>query len=157
MAGSTHFSVKPISSAPQGSSRFCFRKWVIGVTALVLVAVVGLALWSAPLYKLSWQWEEAQVGKNISAMEALYCWDGVDEDSRRRLHLMLLQELEYPVKSVRVGRVTGWSAEGSSRPNLEPVAQLNVVFDRPEQFQVSFLIGRTAGGACKLVIMVPKP
>lgn len=95
--------------------------------------------------------------KNISAMEALYHWEGVDAESRQRLHWLLLQEFEYPLKSVRVVR---WRDEGASdrwRPNLEPVAQLNVVFDNPEHFQVSFMIGRTAEGACKLAVMVPKP
>ena len=89
-------------------------------------------------------------------MEALYHWEGVDAESRQRLHLLLLQEFEYPLKSVRVVR---WRDEGGSdrwRPNLSPVAQLNVVFDNPEHFQVSFMIGRTAAGACKLAIMVPK-
>ena len=120
------------------------------------MAVAGLIIWVAPFYKLSRQWESAQVTKNISAMEALYHWEGVDAESRQRLHLLLLQEFEYPLKSVRVVR---WRDEGGSdrwRPNLSPVAQLNVVFDNPEHFQVSFMIGRTAAGACKLAIMVPK-
>ena len=113
-------------------------------------------LWLAPFYKLAQQWEAAQSTKNISAMEELYCWDGVDAETRQRMHLLFLQEFEHSVKAVKVGR---WRDEvGVDRlvPNLKPAAQLHVVFDNPEHFQVSFLIGRTTEGVCKLAIMVPK-
>jgi hypothetical protein len=136
---------------------FRFRTLAIIMSALVLIAVVGLFLWMAPFYKLAQQWESAQATKNISAMEELYCWDGVDVETRQRMHLLLLQEFDYPVKSARVVR---WRETDSSehwRANLQPVAQLNVTFNNPEHFQVSFMIGRTEAGACKLAIMVPKP
>ncbi len=145
------------SSPTNGAWWFRFRTAAIVSLALVLVVVAGFLIWFAPFYKLSRQWEAAQLTKNITAMEELYHWEGVDAESRQRLHLLLLQEFEYHLKSVRVVR---WHDEGASerwRPNLEPVARLNVIFDNPEHFQVSFMIGRTAEGACKLAVMVPKP
>ncbi len=144
------------STETKGTRLFRFRAWAIAISSLVLVAVAGLVIWSAPIYKLSQQWETAQVTKNISAMEDLYCWDGVDAESRRLMRILFLQEFEYPLKSVRVVRFHDEGVSERLHLNLEPVAQLNVVFDNPEHFQVSFMIGRTAAGTCKLAIMVPK-
>ncbi len=149
--------MKHQSTETKGTTWFRFRTLAIILSALVLVTVVGLFLWTAPLYKLAQQWESAQAAKNISAMEDLYCWDGVDAETRQRMHLLLLQELDYPVKSVRVVRWRDTDVDQRWRANLKPVAQLNVIFNNPEHFQVSFIIGRTASGACKLAIMVPKP
>jgi len=144
------------STETKGTRPFRFRTWAIAISSLVLLSVAGLVIWFAPIYKLSRQWEAAQVTKNISAMEDLYCWDGVDAESRRLMRVLFLQEFEYPLKSVRVVRFRDEDASERSGLNLEPVAQLNVVFDNPEHFQVSFMIGRTAVGTCKLAIMVPK-
>jgi hypothetical protein len=133
------------------------RRWILAALAGALAAFLLGAGWrEVGLRALAEDWRIAHETKDLAAMEALYCWDGVAPDQRRRLLLALQQELELPVTHVRAARLapTDRLRGDSQRPNLEPVGVLEVSFAVNDGLGARLLAGRQGLGF-RLVVLIP--
>lgn len=133
------------------------RRWLLAAAAGALLAFLLGAGWrEAGLRSLAADWRAAHAAKDLAAMEALYCWDGVDPAERQRIRLALVQEIEMPVAAVRGARLSPadrlpWV---SRRPNLEPVGVIEVSFAVEDRLASRILAGRSGLGF-RLVVLVP--
>jgi len=133
------------------------RRWLLAALAGGLLAfLVGAGWRAAGLRALAEDWRRAHAAGDLAAMEALYCWDGVAPEQRRRLRLALQQELELPVTAVRASRLTPPDrlVGGAQRPNLEPVGVIEVSFAVNDGLGARLLAGRSGLGF-RLVVLVP--
>jgi hypothetical protein len=132
-------------------------RWLLAALAGALLAFLAGAGWrEAGLRSLAEDWRRAHAARDLPAMEALYCWDGVAPEQRRRLLLALQQEFDLPVLAVRAARLAPADrlAGTSQRPNLDPVGVLEVSFDVHDGLGARLLAGRD-GLAFRLVVLIP--
>ena len=132
-------------------------RWTLAALAGGLLAfLLGTAWRELGLRSLAADWRAAHDAKDLVAMEALHCWDGVDSAERQRLRLALAQEMELHVAAVRAARLSPADrlTRGSRRPNLEPVGVLEVSFAAEDGLAARILVGRS-GLAFRLVVLVP--
>jgi len=133
------------------------RRWLLAAAAGAILAFLLGAGWrEVALRSLAADWGAAHAARDLAAMEALYCWEGVDAAERQRIRLALLQEIEMPVAAVRGARLSPsdrlpW---GSRRPNLDPVGVLEVSFAVEDGLASRILVGRS-GLRFRLVVLVP--
>jgi hypothetical protein len=119
---------------------------------LGLLAYLGFGAWrSARLGELAESYRRAHAARDIPALEALYCLDGVTPEGRGRFRLALAQELESPLAAVRIvedergqlsAAVETWRSMGM-RPTL-PFAgvALNIEHATSDRLVSTHLIGR---------------
>jgi hypothetical protein len=133
------------------------RRWLLAALAGGLLAFLLGAGWrEVGLRVLAEDWRRAHVAGDLAAMEALYCWDGVAPEQRRRLLLALQQELELPLTAVRASRLSPPDrlVGSAQRPNLEPVGVLEVSFAVNDGLGARLLAGRRGLGF-RLVVLIP--
>jgi hypothetical protein len=133
------------------------RRWILAGLAGALLAFLAGAGWrELGLRSLAADWHRAHAAGDLAAMEALYCWDGVPAEQRRRLLLALQQELELPVLAVRAARLAPPDrlSGASQRPNLEPIGVLEVSFAVNDGLGARLLVGRQGLGF-RLVVLIP--
>ena len=97
---------------------------------------------------------------DAAAMEALFCWEGVDEATHARVRLAILQEFELPVESVVVKPIlaTDGHAGPGLRPNLAPAVTMVVTYGTPDHLSAAFLAGRpNFWSPFRLIVMIPPP
>lgn len=132
-------------------------RWLLAALAGGLLAFALGAGWrEVGLRALAEDWRRAHAAGDLAAMEALYCWDGVEPEQRRRLRLALQQELELPVTAVRAARLAPPDRllGAAQRPNLTPVGVIEVSFAVNDGLGARLLAGRS-GLAFRLVVLVP--
>lgn len=133
------------------------RRWVLAALAGALLAFLLGAGWrELGLRALAEDWRRAHAAKDLAAMEALYCWDGVAPAERERIRLALRQEFDLPVAAARASRLAPadrvpWV---SQRPNLEPVGVVEVSFAVEDRLAARMLAGRRGLGF-RLVVLIP--
>lgn len=134
------------------------RRWALGgLLAGLLLAVLADAWRMAGLRALAADWERAHRGRDLPALEALYCWDGVPPAQRERLRLVLIQEFELPVRSVsaeRCGALDRPQGE-SQRPNLDPSGVIVVEFDSADGLGARLLAGGPWWARPRLIVLQP--
>ena len=133
------------------------QRWILaGLAGALLAFLLGAAWREVGLRALAEDWRKAHAAGDLAAMEALYCWEGVAPEQRRRLLLALQQELELPVVAVRAARLTAADrlAGASQRPNLEPIGVVEVSFAVNDGLGARLLAGRRGLGF-RLVVLVP--
>lgn len=136
---------------------FRAKSWILaGLAGALLAFLLGAAWREVGLRVLADDWRKAHAAGDLAAMEALYCWDGVAPEQRRRLLLALQQELELPLVAVRAARLAPADrlAGASQQPNLEPVGVLEVSFAVNDGLGARLLVGRRGLGF-RLVVLVP--
>jgi hypothetical protein len=134
----------------------------------VLAAILGLALGLALVGGLGWRnarsraaladdLRRAFAAQDARAIEALFCWDGVDAATRARLRLVIQQEHELPIASIVVRPLGPFDRQPGAglRPNLEPDAVLEVTFATTDRLSAAYLIGRDGWAGHRLVVMLP--
>ncbi len=142
---------------------FLRHPWLRRLSAAVAGLLLGLALvaawgwWNArSLRALADDLRQAYATHDAAAMEALFCWDGVDAATRGRIRFVILQEYELPVASVTVRPLNAFDRQAGPglRPNLTPAGSVEVVFDTTDRLSASYLAGRD-GFRHKLIVMLP--
>jgi len=90
-------------------------------------------------------------------MENLFCWEGVDEKTHRRVRLAILQEFELTVETVSVKALLPTDGQDGPglRPNLKPDATIEVIYATPERLSAAFLAGRQGLSGHRLIVMIP--
>jgi hypothetical protein len=135
------------------------RLWALSGFLACLLAVMGVNAWRlAGLQALARDWQQAHTRKDLPALEALYCWEGVDPSLRAKMQEVFRQEFEIAVRSVTAepaSKIDLFLAE-TQRPNLEPTGVVVV------QFQSSDGLGARliAGGSWshpKFIVYLPVP
>ena len=134
----------------------------------VLAAILGLTLGLALVGGLGWRnarsraaladdLRRAFAAQDARAIEALFCWDGVDAATRARLRLVIQQEHELPIASIVVRPLGPFDRQPGAglRPNLEPDAVLEVTFATTDRLSAAYLIGRDGWAGHRLVVMLP--
>ena len=134
----------------------------------VLAAILGLARGPARGGGLGWRnarsraaladdLRRAFAAQDARAIEALFCWDGVDAATRARLRLVIQQEHELPIASIVVRPLGPFDRQPGAglRPNLEPDAVLEVTFATTDRLSAAYLIGRDGWAGHRLVVMLP--
>ena len=133
------------------------RLWAFVGFFACLFAVIGAHAWRmAGLRELAREWQQAHSRKDLSALEALYCWDGVDAPLRSKMQAVFLQEFEIPVRSVTAERASGvdYLQMETQRPNLTPTGVVVVQFESPDGLGARLM----AGGSWthpKFVVLLP--
>ncbi|MFN7340523.1 MAG: hypothetical protein ACK5VI_05520 [Opitutia bacterium] len=133
------------------------RRWLLAALAGGLLAFLLGAGWrEVGLRALAEDWRRAHAAGDLAAMEALYCWDGVAPEQRRRLRLALAQELELPVTAVRAARLAppDQLLGTAQRPNLKPIGVIEVSFAVNDGLGARLLAGRSGLGF-RLVVLIP--
>ena len=138
--------------------------WLRRLASALLGLLLGLLLvagWDAwnrrSLAGLAADLQKAYDTRDITAMERLFCWEGVDERTRGRIRLAILQEFELPVESVVIGPLLptdGHDGPGL-RPNLKPVATVTVTYATPDHLSSAWLAGRQGLSGHRLIVMLP--
>jgi len=123
---------------------------------LLLVFVWGL-LNHFSVRRLAADLRQAYDTRDARAMEQLFCWEGVDDKTRARVRLVILQEFELPVETVSVRPLTLLDRNSGPglRPNLKPAATVEVIYASPDHLSSAFLVGRDGWWRHRLVVMVP--
>ncbi len=100
---------------------------------------------------------------DLEELARLFCWDGVPDAERGRMKLVLKQELELSLKSVRLdplGSLDGTPREtlsGRMKPNLQPVCRLTVTFgDAQGAGFTGWLVGKSPDGY-RIAVYRPEP
>lgn len=84
----------------------------------------------------------------VGQMMDLFWWDGVDDVSRFFIQQALMQEIEYPILSIRFESLEpgdGFDYESEDtrfQPNLPPYARFVIEFDIEERLTSSFILGK---------------
>jgi hypothetical protein len=99
-------------------------------------------------------WIEAHRTRDVAALEALVCWEGVEEAERQRMRLLLAQEVEHPLRATDVRLGFGGSTQPGWRANRFVCGQLILVYDSPERLTVSFPLGFASVSRPCVVMMV---
>ena len=134
----------------------------------VFAATLGLLLGFLLVAVWSW-WQTRTVGvlaeelrsafarRDASAIENLFCWEGVDAATRSRLRLVIQQEYELPVASVVVRPLPAFDRQPGPglRPNLTPDAVIEVTFATSDRLSAAYLVGRDGLFRHRLVVMLP--
>lgn len=134
------------------------RRWALGALLLGLLGALGADAWRmAGLRGLAAEWERAHRARDLAALEALYCWEGVDRALRDRVRLVMAQELDLPVRSVSAERCTAVDRllGETQRPNLDPTGVITVAFAAEDGLGARLL----AGGPWwrpRLVVLLPR-
>lgn len=145
----------PMTVPPPRSVRL--RRWALGGLLAGLLAAVGADAWRmAGLRGLAAEWRRAHDARDLAALEALYCWDGVAPALRERVRLVLLQEFDLPVRAVGVERCTAVDRlQGDSqRANLEPTGVVVVEFASADGLGARLLAGGSWSRP-RLVVLLP--
>ena len=132
-------------------------RWALAGLLLPSSLVLAWEAWTARgLARLAEDWRRAHDARDIAAMEALYLWDGVPEDLRRRVRLVLVQELEIPVAGARAAPLSAADLQYGprSRPNGDPVGVVDVRFASSDGLGARLLAGRD-GLDFRLLLVVP--
>lgn len=140
---------------PTRSARL--RRWALVGLLVGLLVPVGIDAWRmAGLRGLAEDWRRAHAARDLAALEALYCWDGVEPALRERVRLVLIQELELPVRSVVAERCTAVDRlQGETqRPNLEPTGVVVVEFASADGLGARLLAGGPWSRP-RLVVLLP--
>jgi hypothetical protein len=134
-------------------------------------ALLGVVLGLSAFFIWSWYNHRAQLHlaealyhayeqHDAKAMEALFCWEGVDEATHSRVRLAILQEFELPVESVVVKPLQSTDSYVGLglRPNLKPQVKMLVTYGTPDHLSAAFLAGRqNFWGPYRLMVMVRPP
>lgn len=130
------------------------------VVTFIMLVVGGLIYVSynraRSLTNLRQKWVSAQNQKDLAAVEALYCWEGVGPAERQRMKLLILQEFENPMKRTLLVDLPKDQPTPGWRPNCPPVAGLYVEYLTEEKLTAIFQVGRRGLLGHQLVIMVPE-
>ena len=138
--------------------------WARRVFAAVLGLSLGfllVAVWSGwrthTAGVLAAELRAAFARHDAAAIEALFCWDGVDAATRARLRLVIQQEHELPVASVAVRPLSAIERQASPglRPNLSPDAVIEVTFATTDRLSAAYLAGPDGVFRHRLVVMLP--
>ena len=127
----------------------------------LLLGLLFLAGWSwwnrASLEELARDLQKAYDTRDINAMEALFCWEGVDDRTRGRIRLAILQEFELPVESVVIRPLLSTDGRDGPglRPNLTPAATVVVTYATPDHLSSAWLAGRQGLSGHRLIVMLP--
>lgn len=127
----------------------------------LFLGLAGLAGWSgwnrSSLEHLARDLQAAYDARDIKAMEALFCWEGVDERTRARIRLAILQEFELPVESVAIRPLLPTDGRDGPglRPNLPPTAAVLVTYATPDHLSSAWLAGRQGLSGHRLIVMLP--
>jgi hypothetical protein len=134
-------------------------------------ALLGVMLGLGVFFVWSWYERYAQLHlaeslyhayeqHDAKAMEALFCWEGVDEATHSRVRLAILQEFELPVESVVVKPLLGTDGYVSHNlhPNLKPSMTMMVTYGTADHLSAAFLAGRqNFWSPYRLIVMVHPP
>jgi hypothetical protein len=136
------------------------RRVLAGLLGLALgLLSVAFAGWleHRSLRALAAELRQAYAEHDARAMEKLFCWDGVDDATRARVRLVILQEFELAVAGVAVKPLSliDRTANPGLRPNLPAAATIEVTYDTPDHLTSAFLAGRDGWFRHRLVVMVP--
>lgn len=137
-----------------------FLRLVTWAIILSGVAVLILQPWSPKnpaLEQLKDQWILAHQTKNATAMEALFHGDGINDEMRKRWRTVILQEFDFPLRSVKIKLVSDATPLSATLVNsgFMPVAQMTVFYDDPNHFTVTYLIGKNPSGIHKILLFSP--
>ena len=127
----------------------------------LLLGLLLVILWEAWLTRsrasLVAELRRAYEAHDPAAIEALFCWEGVDDATRSRLRLVIRQEHELPVAQVglRPLRALDLPPGATLRPNLPPDAVLEVTYATTDRLSAAYLIGRDGWSRHRLVVMLP--
>lgn len=142
-------------------SRFArLRRWALAGLLAGLLGAVAIDAWRmAGLRGLAADWQTAHKARDLSALEALYCWEGVDPALRTRLRQVLVGEFELPVRSVDVERCSDIDRLQSQtqRPNLEPTGVIVVRFATEDGLGARLLAGGSWSKPRLVVLLPPAP
>lgn len=133
------------------------RRWALGALLAGMLAALGLDAWRmAGLRGLAEDWRRAHQARDLAALEALYCWDGVDPAQRARLRQVLVGEFELPIRSVEAERCSDIDRlQGETqRPNLEPTGVIVVRFDTADGLGARLLAGGSWARP-RLIVLLP--
>lgn len=125
---------------------------------LGLLLVAGWSWWNRrSLDTLARDLQQAYDTRDIIAMERLFCWDGVDDKTRGRIRLAILQEFELPVESVVIRPLLSTDGRDGPglRPNLTPAATVVVTYATPDRLTSAWLAGRQGLSGHRLIVMLP--
>jgi hypothetical protein len=126
--------------------------------ALGLILVTAWTWWNQrSLQNLANNLMHAYVTRDIQAMENLFCWEGVDEKTRSRVRLAILQEFELTVETVSVKPLLPTDGQDGPglRPNLKPDGTIEVIYATPDRLSAAFLAGRQGLSGHRLIVMIP--
>ena len=143
---------------------FLRHPWLRRLSAALVGLLLGVALvaawgwWNArSLRVLADDLRRAYEAHDATAMETLFCWDGVDASTRGRIRFVILQEYELPIASVVVRPLSTLDRQAGPglRPNLVPDAKIEVTYDTTDRLSAAFLAGRDGWFRHRLVVMLP--
>jgi hypothetical protein len=130
--------------------------WVIAFGGLLLLFLQPWAPRNPALDELKEQWTIAHRTRNLTAMEALFHGDNMDDATRSRWRTVILQEFDLRLRSVKMKSLPD---EVTSAPQAEasftPVAQMTVYYDDPNRFTVTYLIGKNPSGVHRILLFNP--
>jgi hypothetical protein len=137
--------------------------WLRRVSSALVGLLLGLALvaawgwWNArSLRALADDLRQAYETHDAIAMEQLFCWDGVDAETRGRIRFVILQEHELPVATVTARPLTAFDRQTGPglRPNLTPDGTIEVTFATSDRLSAAYLAGRD-GFRHRLIVLLP--
>lgn len=135
------------------------RIWALSGFLACLLAVIGVNAWRlAGLQALARDWQMAHARKDLPALEALYCWEGVDPSLRAKMQEVFRQEFEIPVRSVTAepaSRIDLYQIE-TQRSNLEPTGVVVVQFESPDGLGARLIAGGPWSRP-KFIVFLPAP
>lgn len=149
--------MEPISPLVRNRSTLLQPYPVVTVIMLLVSGLIYVSYNRArSLNKLRQDWVSARHAKDQGALEALYCWEGVEPAERQRMKLLLAQEMEYPVMRTLLVELPSEKPSPGWQPNCPPVAGLYVEYGTEERLTVTYQVGRRGLLGHQLVIIVPE-
>jgi hypothetical protein len=128
--------------------------WARLFLGMVAVLLIGGYYQMRALGHFQSAWIAAHRTRDVASLEALVCWDGVEEAERQRMRLLLAQEVEHPLRTTVVRLGFGGSTQAGWKANRFVLGHLDLVYDTPERLTVSFPLGFASVSRPCVVMMV---